>query len=296
MADELGGISAPQSLPPVVVGYNGKEHSRQALLWAAAEATRRRLPLLVVFAANYPGMAADPLEPGALEADEEVTARGIREALDTSPDLQVSGITEVISPTRAMIEASASSALVVIGTRGHGSIAGALLGSVAFAVAARAECPVAVIGGEPARRPIGPRWRVIVGTDGSEPAAAAVAFAADWALEDSAALEVVTCTGDHPFADADPEVLRTAAATIAQSAADRLRTTHPSLTVTVRVEDTTAERTLIDASSDAGLVVVGTRGRGAFTGMVLGSVSHAVIHGADSPVAVVGEGQHYRLR
>ena len=136
MEDELGGISAPQSLPPVVVGYNGKEHSRQALLWAAAEATRRRLPLLVVFAANYPGMAADPLEPGALEADEEVTARGIREALDTSPDLQVSGITEVISPTRAMIEASASSALVVIGTRGHGSIAGALLGSVAFAVAA----------------------------------------------------------------------------------------------------------------------------------------------------------------
>ena len=205
MEDELGGgISAPQSQPPAVVGYNGKEHSRQALRWAAAEATRRRLPLLVVFAANYPGMAADPLEPGALEGDEEVTARGVREALDTSPDLQVSGVTEVISPTRAMIDASASSALVVIGTRGHGRIAGALLGSVAFAVAARAECPVVVLGGEAARRPIGPRWPVVVGTDGSEPAAAVVAFAADWALADSAVLEVVACTGDHPLADADP--------------------------------------------------------------------------------------------
>jgi nucleotide-binding universal stress UspA family protein len=241
-------------------------------------------------------MAADPLEPGALEADEEVTARGVRVALDTSPELQVRGITEVISPTRAMIEASASSALVVIGTRGHGPIAGALLGSVAFAVAARAECPVVVIGGEAARRPIGPRWPVVVGTDGSEPAAAAVAFAADWALADSAALEVVTCTGDHPFADADPEALRAAAETIARTAADRLRTTHPTLIVTTRVEDSMAQRTLIDTSADAGLVVIGTRGRGAFTGMVLGSVSHAVIHGADCPVAVVGEGQHYGPR
>ncbi len=296
MEDELGGISAPLSEPPVVVGYNGKEHSRDALRWAAAEATRRRLPLLVVFAANYPGMAADPLEPGAMEADEEVTARGVRVALDTSPELQVRGITEVISPTRAMIEASASSALVVIGTRGHGPIAGALLGSVAFAVAARAECPVVVIGGEAARRPIGPRWPVVVGTDGSVPAAAAVAFAADWALADSAALEVVTCTGDHPLADADPEALRSAAETIARTAANRLRTTHPALDVTTRVEDSLAERTLIEASADAGLIVVGTRGRGAFTGMVLGSVSHAVIHGADCPVAVVGEGQHYDPR
>jgi nucleotide-binding universal stress UspA family protein len=195
-----------------------------------------------------------------------------------------------------MIEASARSALVVIGTRGHGRVVGALLGSVAFAVAARAECPVVVIGPEPTSRPIGPRWRVVVGTDGSEPAAAAVAFAADWALDDSAALEVVTCTGDHPLADADPEALRAAAATIAHAAAVRLRTTHPTLTVMVRVEDSTAARTLVDASSDAGLVVVGTRGRGAFAGMVLGSVSHAVIHGADCPVAVVGEGQRYGLR
>lgn len=293
MEDELVGISASPAEPPVAVGYNGKEHSREALRWAATEATRRRLPLLVVFAANYPGMAADPLEPGALEADEELTARGVSEALDYSPELQVSGVTEVLSPTRSLIEASASSALVVVGTRGHGRIAGVLLGSVAFAVAARAECPVVVIGAESTRRPIGPRWRVVVGTDGSEPAAAAVAFAADWALDDSAALEVVTCTGDHPLADADPEALQAAAKTIARLAADRLRTTHPGLKVTTRVEDCTAERTLVDASADAGLVVVGTRGRGAFTGMLLGSVSHAVIHGADCPVAVVGEGQRY---
>jgi nucleotide-binding universal stress UspA family protein len=62
------------------------------------------------------------------------------------------------------------------------------------------------------------------------------------------------------------------------------------LTVTTRVEDCPPELTLVDASADAGMVVVGTRGRGAFEGMVLGSVSHAVIHGAGCTAAVLGQG------
>jgi nucleotide-binding universal stress UspA family protein len=57
--------------------------------------------------------------------------------------------------------------------------------------------------------------------------------------------------------------------------------------VTSRVEDCPTERLLFDASSAADLLVVDTRGRGAFTGMWLGSVSHAVIHGAECPVAAV---------
>jgi nucleotide-binding universal stress UspA family protein len=61
--------------------------------------------------------------------------------------------------------------------------------------------------------------------------------------------------------------------------------------VTNRVEDCPAERMLVDSSTDADLVVVGTRGRGAFTGMWLGSVSHAVIYGAECPVAIVGGDQ-----
>ena len=62
---------------------------------------------------------------------------------------------------------------------------------------------------------------------------------------------------------------------------------YPDLTVRTRVEDCPAEVTLVDASADAGLVVVGTRGRGTFEAMLLGSVSHAVIHGASCAVAVV---------
>ena len=280
---------------PVVVGYNGRKHSRDALLWAAEEAVRRDAPLLVVYAANYPGMTLGPgrgllePEPGALDAAQEVTTFGVAEALEAFPELRVAGATEVTSPSEALTEASADAQLLVIGTRGHGRVAGALLGSVAFAVAASARCPVVVVTGDPTNRSAGPEHRVVVGADGSAPAIAAVTFAAERAAMSSADLEIVVCTGDHP--DFESAELRASAEQIARAAAIRLRDGRPGLTVTTRVEDSPAERVLVDASADAGLVVVGTRGRGAFTGMLLGSVSHAVIHGAHCPVAVVGEDQ-----
>jgi nucleotide-binding universal stress UspA family protein len=281
----------------VVVGYNGKRHSRSALSWGAEEAARREAPLLVLFAANYSGMTVEPgpglLErrPGALEAAEEVTARGVSAALEAHPGLPIAGATEVTSPSRALSQASNDAALVVLGSRGYGRIVGALLGSVAFAVAARAACPVIVVKDEALDLRAGPRHHVVVGTDGSAEATAAVGFAAARAATASAALEVITCTGGHQVEDVDERELRASADRIAAAAVDRLRETQPALTVTTRVEDCPAELTLVAASADAGLVVVGTRGRGAFEGMLLGSVSHAVIHGAGCAVAVVGKDQ-----
>ena len=250
-------------------------------------------PLLVLFAANYPGMTVEPgpglfhREPGALEAAEEVTARGVAEALAAHPALQVAGATEVAGPTRALVEASDRAAMVVLGSRGYGRVAGALLGSVAFAVAARARCPVIVAKDESLQRPVGPEHRVVAGTDGSSEGTAAVDFAADRAARATAALEVVTCTGGHQVQDVNEHDLRSSAIEIADSAANRVHRRHPDLMVTTRIEDCPAELTLVNASADAGLVVVGTRGRGAFEAMLLGSVSHAVIHGASCAVAVV---------
>lgn len=274
---------------PLVVGYNGKPHSREALMWAAAEAARRDMSLLVVYAANYPGMTLPPgpglldPDPLALEAPRETTLRGVSEAQDAQPGLHVTGTTEVTSPSEALIEQSSRATMLVIGTRGRGPVSGALLGSVAFAVAARAECTVVVVKG----KATGLERRIVVGTDGSGAAMAAVDFAADRAAAASAELEVVTSTGEHPAANVDATELRASAQLIAESAVERLRDNHPNLTVTTRVEDCPAERTLVDASADADLVVVGTRGRGAFKGLLLGSVSHAVIHGARCHVAVV---------
>jgi nucleotide-binding universal stress UspA family protein len=101
----------------------------------------------------------------------------------------------------------------------------------------------------------------------------------------------VTSTGGHLVENVDEHELIAHATEIAESAAGVARAVHPALDVNTRVEDRPAEVTLIEASKSAGLVVVGTRGRGIFQAMVLGSVSHAVIHGADATVAVVDVGQ-----
>jgi nucleotide-binding universal stress UspA family protein len=296
--DEVGAWSG-RTYPPaaVVVGYNGKQHSRAALAWAAADAAKRDVPLIVLFAANYPGMTVEPKgtfhhrDPGALEAAEEVTAAGVSEALESQTGLRVLGATEVTSPSQALVEASQNADLVVLGSRGHGRIVGTLLGSVSFAVATRAGCPVVVVKDEAAARTVGPQHRVVVGNDGSAESSAAVNFAAARAVAGDAPLEVITCTGGHQVRDVDEAQLRESAQRIAADGAEQVSRAYKSLTVTTRVEDCPPEVTLVDASADAGLVVVGTRGRGVFEGMLLGSVSHAVIHGAASPVAVVGEGQ-----
>jgi len=277
----------------IVVGYNAKEHSGAALAWATREAAADRAPLVVLYAANYPGMTGPDApglferEPGALEAAEEVTARGVGEALRMQSILSVFGATEVTSPARALTEASRDAALIVLGSRGYGQVLGALLGSVAFNVAAHAECPVVVVKDEAADRPVGPGHRVVVGTDGSLGAAAAVDFAAARAAVASAHLEIVTCTGGHQVEPVDEHELRETAQRTAAAAAAHVRATHTQLTVSTRVEDCPAELTLIALSADAGMLVVGTRGRGAFEGMLLGSVSHAVIYGASCAVAVV---------
>jgi nucleotide-binding universal stress UspA family protein len=295
---EVGAWSETEPPPgSVVVGYNGRGHSREALAWAADEAARRAVPLIVLFAANYPGMNVEPgpglfeRDPQALDAAYEVTARGVAEAQALQPGLEVYGATEVSSAAQALNEASKNAALVVLGSRGYGRVMGALLNSVAFAVAARAACPVVIVKDESRGRHTGPEHPVVVGTDGSEPADAALRFAAARASEASAVLEVVTSTGGHLVENVDEHELIAHATEIAESADGVARAVHPALDVTTRVEDRPAEVTLIEASKSAGLVVVGTRGRGIFQAMVLGSVSHAVIHGADVTVAVVDVGQ-----
>lgn len=236
-----------------------------------------------------PGLPYDrnPDRPGSTRPP----ARGVFEAVEAHPGLRIAGATEVTSPARSLTEASSHAALVVLGSRGYGRVIGALLGSVSFAVAARAGCPVIVVKDDSMDQRVGPEHRIVVGTDGSPEATAAVGFAADLAATASAPLEIVTCTGGHQVEDVDERELRATADRFAEAAADHVRATHSGLAVSTRVEDCPAELTLVDASADAGLVVVDTRGRGAFEGMLLGSVSHAVIHGARCAVAVVGEGQ-----
>jgi nucleotide-binding universal stress UspA family protein len=186
---EVGAWSG-RTYPPdaVVVGYNGKPHSQAAVVWAAHEAARRNLALVVLYAANYPGMTGEPgpglhhRDPGALEAAEEVTARGVVEAVAARLDVDVFGATEVTSAVRALTEASRDAALVVVGHRGLGRIARTLLGSVSSRVAAQASSPVVVVTEDGTHLVAGPETRVAVSPRRSTEADDAVRFAPDLGL------------------------------------------------------------------------------------------------------------------
>ncbi|WP_037891651.1 universal stress protein, partial [Streptomyces viridochromogenes] len=168
-----------------------------------------------------------------------------------------------------------------------------LLGSTAGHLAAHAACPVLVVRGRPA--PAGP---VLLAVDGSPAAHGAVEFAfAQASLHgtDLVALHAWSThteraydgPGDPPFVTYDEDRLRDEEQRVLAEALGGLGERYPDVTVHRRLVRGRIRHTLIEASADAGLVVVGARGRGGFTGLLLGSVSQALLHHAHCPVAVV---------
>ena len=289
----------------MVVGYDGSSESGRAVEWAAQEAVRRGTALQVVFAADAPGVlprgvgVRDWLPEPVLETAARTAQQGLERARRAVPAVDASCATRTGSASSVLVEESLRADLLVVGTRGHGELAAAILGSVAFAVSAHAHCPVVVVRGSPAPHP-GPERPVVVGVDGSPAADEARAFAAATAEATSAPLVIVSVwqppapagweTGfwESHVPDVDPpDAARRAAQDVAADAERAVRDRYPGVTVRHEVASGPPDRALADTSRDAGMVVVGARGRGGFTGLLLGSVSHGVIHRATVPVAVV---------
>lgn len=288
----------------VVVGYDGSPASVEALTWAAGEARARGASLTVLAAADLSAAASTgtpSLVDGVRTGQERLAAEGvawIRAVHGAVPSPDGAGTSAEVAltgPVSALVDASTRADLVVVGNRGHGRVAGALLGSVAFSVTASASCPVVVVRGGSAHRP-GPSAPVVVGVDDSHGATDAVGFAADAADRAGAPLVVLAvwtvpevAAGGYaePSGQGLLQWARRGAMVSADIAADAARSAHPGLDVTVRVVEQRPAAALVDASADAALVVVGARGRSSITSLFLGSVSHATIHGARCPVAVV---------
>ncbi|MER5370476.1 universal stress protein [Streptomyces sp. NPDC002722] len=164
---------------PVVVGVDGSEGSLRALDWAAAEASRSRLPLRVVHASlweHYEGLrpTVDAGVPGEQLLAEHLVASARDRVRDLRPEVSVVADVQPEDPVAALVQESHEASLVVLGSRGRGRIAGMLLGSVGLALAGRSHCPVVVI---PARQPGAPPkpGHIVVGiSDEAGPSAAAV--------------------------------------------------------------------------------------------------------------------------
>ena len=280
---------------PILVGVDGSAAGTAGLGWAVAEARRRSVPLQVVYALEQRHSDAFTRANPLYVADERREAEAV---LDTAvgyahglaADVDVRPVLEVGSPAVVLLARSAAAEMVVVGSRGRGGFAGLLLGSTSLQVAAHAPCPVVVLRG--VTGPVGPAGRIVVGVDGSPSSELAVRFAFTRAQQTGRGL-----TAAHMWhapagrVDLRWSVGREQAEKEAQALlADRLvpwRERYPEVDVVEKTARGNAAAVLIGESAGAELLVVGSHGRGGFGGLLLGSVSHAVLHHARCPVAVV---------
>lgn len=289
---------------PVVVGYDASPESEAAVRWAAHEAHRRGRDLLVVFAYDLDLWSAPHLvriwtpQDAQTIAEQRVQA-GVALAREAAPHLVVRSRTSKLAAAPALVGLSRGADLVVLGDGRHGRVTGALVGSVAFAVTAGAECPVVLV-------PAGAKDRVdrpvpvVVGLDGSAGSARALSAATDLAVRDGAPLHLVSAW-DTPAADhwsraylvdeagrqESVHAARRSADAAVAAARAQLTVEHPALEVRERVERGRPVPVLTEASRGAAVVVVGARGRGDLRSLLLGSVSRGVLETSHCPVYVV---------
>ena len=290
----------------VLVGYDASPSAGHALRWAAGEALRRGLPLTVLHAVDL-GLDVDPTAASVegwsgqlMDAARAVADDGARQAGEVAHGVHIRGLVGTGPASRVLVEQSRDAELVVVGNRGRSELASAWLGSVSMAVATHAHCPTVVVRNEP-RAQVGAEHAVVVGVDGSDASMAAVDAAAQLAQNTGATVRVVGAWDPLVERDWGPvyasalpggsygidDALRTAAREAVAAAADRVRGAYPGTQVTTETPEGPPARALVDAASDAGILVVGSRGHGAFAGLVLGSVSHELVHTAPCPVMVV---------
>lgn len=276
----------------VLVGVDGSPSSLEALDWAADEAVLRGLTLHIAVCAHvpaFPDSFGAPVGPLPLdvpvpdrhilaEAEERVAARG------KPPPVRAQVIPDV--PVRGLLRAARDAQLVVVGSRGHGRVAGLLLGSTALQLAIHAPCPITVVRPRTAltNRPFA--GHVVVGVDGSEPARAAIAAGFEEADRRRLPLAAVSVrrpqSTDRYLGTQDKPHQAALTAEIEPWARK-----YPHVAVRSHVlPDTHPAVALQHASAGAELLVVGSRGRGGFRGLLLGSVSLALTQRAFCPVLI----------
>lgn len=135
--------------PRIVVGVDGSPSSIRALEWALDQAELTGATVRAIYAWEPPGNwgAKVPVYPGSdmVEEAEAKLAQSIEEATTGRTAVEVSQQVAKGHPAKILIEAAKDADLLVMGNRGHGGFAGALLGSVTQHCIHHAACPVTVV-------------------------------------------------------------------------------------------------------------------------------------------------------
>jgi nucleotide-binding universal stress UspA family protein len=289
----------------IIVGYDRSPDAKAAAAWALDEAARTGAPVEFLFAYEWPiwAPATSTMPVTSVWPDAE-TDRALKEMLNaavasakhTHPDVPTHVSTIDNGAALTLIDRSRDASLIVLGARGHSAVVG-LLGSVSVAVSAHAHCPVIVVRGDtPA-----PAAPVVVGIDDSPSAPAVLAFAVERAAVRGVPLRVIRAwTPVSGIWEDSPIVTRTITSTERQPFDDLVaswREKYPQVEISAEAVLDHPAGALAHASGTAQLLVVGTRGRGALRGMLLGSVSQHVLRQSACTVAVVHEAeQAQRIR
>ncbi|MGA5276356.1 universal stress protein [Streptomyces cellulosae] len=280
---------------PIVVGVDPDPEKRLALSWAADEAERRKLPLRLVHAQGTPtgGYRSGEVRPSWEEWNRELHGLGDQVLKDAvsfvesrQPAVDLSTLLAEGEPAWILHEESRDASLVVVGSR-HLSRRRGLFSSasVALPLAAHAACPV-VVAAEPEHITQQPPY-FVVGVDGSPHSAAGVDLAVEEADLRGAIVRalyvwhppLLGVLDEHATVN---ECRRVLAETVAGRTA-----AHPDVELHHEVVRGHPVEVLTEASEHALGLVVGTRGHGGFTGMMLGSVSQGVLLHARCPVITV---------
>ncbi|MGF2946746.1 universal stress protein [Mycobacterium sp. Lab-001] len=291
-------MSAPANRYGILAGVDGSPASNAAVCWAAREAAMRHVPLTLVHMVNaaVPMYPQFPLSTGVSAWQEAEGRRVLEQSVKIAEDAVPAGRSISVSnelrcspPVPTLVDMSRDAEMLVLGSHGRGAVKRILLGSVSTNVVRGAHCPVAVVRDEDPLMPHPGQAPVLVGVDGSPASELAVSIAFDEASRrgvDLQALHVWSDVGVYELPGVDWSTIEAEAA---RSLAEQLagwHERHPDVTVHRLVECDRPARQLIKKSEGAQLVVVGSHGRGGLTGMLLGSVSNAVLHSVRMPVIV----------
>lgn len=303
-------ISADRKLG-VVVGFDGSPYAKLALHYAARSAQRRGCVLTVLTSFTVPPGVYAHLASVPRVPDEQLKEQATKERLDQARELlkdypgEVSYVAEEGDAAGILVEKSQDAQLLVVGGRGLGGFLGLLLGSVASALPAHANCPTVIVPGnydegEGAARfaPVERSAPVVVGVDGSANSRTAVLEAARAAVEREVQLQVLMVL--PPLEGAltwYPQLTDQMTERTEQRRAELQKTLNeeshwvkghfPEVEVATTVESGDPVAVLRENSRTAQLTVVGTRGNGGFKSAMLGSVSRGLLLRAEGPVMVV---------